>query len=87
MTKEQIEAAAQLEVAAPVKDVQFRLEQAIGGDVIEQASLAIRTAGLLLFSAGAGMGVDSGLPDFRGDEGFWRAYPPFETGAFLCRSR
>ena len=22
------------------------------------------------------MGVDSGLPDFRGDEGFWRAYPP-----------
>jgi NAD-dependent SIR2 family protein deacetylase len=21
------------------------------------------------------MGVDSGLPDFRGDEGFWRAYP------------
>lgn len=24
------------------------------------------------------MGVDSGLPDFRGDEGFWRAYPAFE---------
>lgn len=23
------------------------------------------------------MGVDSGLPDFRGDEGFWKAYPPF----------
>jgi NAD-dependent SIR2 family protein deacetylase len=22
------------------------------------------------------MGVDSGLPDFRGDEGFWQAYPP-----------
>ena len=22
------------------------------------------------------MGVDSGLPDFRGPEGFWRAYPP-----------
>ena len=27
--------------------------------------------------AGAGMGVDSGLPDFRGNEGFWKAYPPF----------
>ena len=26
--------------------------------------------------AGAGMGVDSGLPDFRGREGFWKAYPP-----------
>lgn len=24
------------------------------------------------------MGVDSGLPDFRGPEGFWRAYPPYE---------
>lgn len=21
------------------------------------------------------MGVDSGLPDFRGNEGFWKAYP------------
>lgn len=29
----------------------------------------------LLVTAGAGMGVDSGLPDFRGQEGFWRAYP------------
>jgi len=24
------------------------------------------------------MGVDSGLPDFRGNEGFWKAYPPYE---------
>jgi NAD-dependent SIR2 family protein deacetylase len=23
------------------------------------------------------MGVDSGLPDFRGQEGFWSAYPPY----------
>ena len=30
----------------------------------------------LLVTAGAGMGVDSGLPDFRGTEGFWRSYPP-----------
>ncbi|MBK7236374.1 MAG: NAD-dependent deacetylase [Sterolibacteriaceae bacterium] len=29
----------------------------------------------LLIAAGAGMGVDSGLPDFRGTSGFWRAYP------------
>jgi NAD-dependent SIR2 family protein deacetylase len=37
----------------------------------------ISTASAFVFAAGAGMGVDSGLPDFRGDEGFWKAYPPF----------
>jgi NAD-dependent SIR2 family protein deacetylase len=35
----------------------------------------ISQADAVLITAGAGMGVDSGLPDFRGDEGFWRAYP------------
>jgi len=34
-----------------------------------------RSSGLLI-AAGAGMGVDSGLADFRGAEGLWRAYPP-----------
>lgn len=33
--------------------------------------------GALVIAAGAGMGVDSGLPDFRGPEGFWQAYPPY----------
>jgi NAD-dependent SIR2 family protein deacetylase len=33
-------------------------------------------ADALLVTAGAGMGVDSGLPDFRSSQGFWRAYPP-----------
>ena len=32
----------------------------------------------LLIGAGAGMGVDSGLPDFRGTFGFWKAYPPLQ---------
>lgn len=36
---------------------------------------AIDFADGLLITAGAGMGVDSGLPDFRGNEGFWQAYP------------
>ena len=40
------------------------------------AAAAIAGAEALLITAGAGMGVDSGLPDFRGDEGFWKAYPP-----------
>ena len=44
---------------------------------VEAAADAIRRADALLVSAGAGMGVDSGLPDFRGTEGFWKAYPPF----------
>jgi NAD-dependent SIR2 family protein deacetylase len=29
----------------------------------------------LLITAGAGMGIDSGLPDFRGPGGFWSVYP------------
>jgi len=45
---------------------------------IESAAAAISKADGLLITAGAGMGVDSGLPDFRGDKGFWKAYPPFE---------
>jgi len=43
---------------------------------LRAASEAIYGAEALLISAGAGMGVDSGLPDFRGNEGFWKAYPP-----------
>lgn len=35
----------------------------------------INEAQAILITAGAGMGVDSGLPDFRGNEGFWNAYP------------
>jgi NAD-dependent SIR2 family protein deacetylase len=38
-----------------------------------RAADAIRRADALLIGAGAGMGVDSGLPDFRGPGGFWRA--------------
>ena len=44
---------------------------------IKQAADWISNADALLIGAGAGMGVDSGLPDFRGVEGFWRAYPQF----------
>src|SRR6478752_6346225 len=40
------------------------------------ARQALEECDALLIAAGAGMGVDSGLPDFRGTEGFWRAYPP-----------
>jgi NAD-dependent SIR2 family protein deacetylase len=44
---------------------------------ISEAAAALRSADALVFAAGAGMGVDSGLPDFRGPEGFWNAYPAY----------
>jgi NAD-dependent SIR2 family protein deacetylase len=48
-------------------------------EYIETAARAVRESDALLISAGAGMGVDSGLPDFRGDHGFWQAYPPYAS--------
>jgi NAD-dependent SIR2 family protein deacetylase len=63
--------------------VDDRTARAIG-----KVARLIAEADALLITAGAGMGVDSGLPDFRGSEGFWRAYPalgllkiPFEEMA------
>lgn len=43
--------------------------------LLMRAAAVLRESEALLITAGAGMGVDSGLPDFRGPEGFWRAYP------------
>jgi NAD-dependent SIR2 family protein deacetylase len=43
---------------------------------ILKAQQVLTDADALVFTAGAGIGVDSGLPDFRGNEGFWKAYPP-----------
>jgi NAD-dependent SIR2 family protein deacetylase len=41
----------------------------------QRAADLIEEADGLIVAAGAGMGADSGLPDFRGAHGFWRAYP------------
>jgi NAD-dependent SIR2 family protein deacetylase len=46
-------------------------------DELERAAQAIMFAEAIMIGAGAGMGVDSGLPDFRGGQGFWTAYPPY----------
>lgn len=43
-----------------------------------EAADMIRNARALVITAGAGMGVDSGLPDFRGNQGFWNSYPMYE---------
>lgn len=53
--------------------------QTVATEALEQgaarAAALIEAADALVIAAGAGMGVDSGLPDFRGSEGFWREYP------------
>ncbi|MCW8858623.1 MAG: NAD-dependent deacetylase [Deltaproteobacteria bacterium] len=43
-----------------------------------EAAEIISNATSLVITAGAGMGVDSGLPDFRGNQGFWNSYPMYE---------
>lgn len=43
-------------------------------DLLHAAQL-VADADALVIAAGAGIGVDSGLPDFRGTAGFWQAYP------------
>ena len=49
---------------------------------LEKAQALCKDAEAVLITAGAGMGVDSGLPDFRGNEGFWNAYPPYRDLGF-----
>lgn len=44
-------------------------------EAIRRAADLIGNSDALLVAAGAGMGIDSGLPDFRGPGGFWAAYP------------
>jgi NAD-dependent SIR2 family protein deacetylase len=50
-----------------------------GKPLIEDAILVsanlIADADALVITSGAGIGIDSGLPDFRGENGFWNAYP------------
>jgi len=47
-----------------------------------KAAAFMQTADSILICTGAGMGVDSGLPDFRGVEGFWNAYPVLGRAGF-----
>lgn len=44
-------------------------------ECVARAAEAVAAADSIVICAGAGMGVDSGLPDFRGTTGFWQAYP------------
>jgi len=42
---------------------------------LNKAAKIIEESSAILLVAGAGIGVDSGLPDYRGPKGLWRAYP------------
>jgi len=44
-------------------------------NIYKKAAEAIKNADGVFITAGAGIGVDSGLPDFRGNKGFWNEYP------------
>jgi NAD-dependent SIR2 family protein deacetylase len=44
---------------------------------LAEIAATLAGAATLVITAGAGMGVDSGMPDFRGPQGFWRAYPMY----------
>ncbi|MCY9861309.1 hypothetical protein OTK49_02110 [Vibrio coralliirubri] len=41
------------------------------------AKKIIKNADALIVYAGAGMSASGGAPTFRGDEGFWKAFPPY----------
>lgn len=43
-------------------------------DPVAHAAKLISAADGLLITAGAGVGIDSGVPDFRSDDGFWMTY-------------
>lgn len=47
----------------------------------QHAAELLQQADAIVIAAGAGIGVDSGLPDFRGNEGFWKSYPALASAA------
>jgi NAD-dependent SIR2 family protein deacetylase len=51
-------------------------------DLISRAAAALRDADAVVVTAGAGMSVDSGIPDYRSAGGFWRDYAPMQRLGF-----
>jgi len=52
-------------------------------DQVRNAAEAVNTAQAFLITAGAGMGVDSGLPDFRGKKDSEGVSDHCETWSFV----
>src|SRR5690606_6618994 len=51
-------------------------------EVLDRAAEAIDAAEVVVITAGAGLGVDSGIPDYRSSGGFWQQYGPLEKLGF-----
>jgi len=51
-------------------------EEKVDEELFKRAAKWIKEADAIVVTCGAGMSVDSGLPDYRGNEGLWKAYPP-----------
>lgn len=49
---------------------------------LDRAAEAIADAQVLVITAGAGLGVDSGIPDYRSSGGFWDRYGPLKKLGF-----
>lgn len=47
-------------------------------DALDQAAQALASSHAAVAFTGAGMSVESGIPDFRSPDGLWRTYPPEE---------
>jgi NAD-dependent SIR2 family protein deacetylase len=58
--------------------VPYSSNASLTAEQFDRAADLFEQADSLIIAAGAGMGVDSGLPDFRGQRGFWTAYPALE---------
>ena len=48
-------------------------------DLIENFFKILNNSNFLLITAGAGFSVDSGIPDYYGDEGFWKSIPVLKS--------
>lgn len=70
--REPVSAAARPTVRNMASDATATAGSGVADRLLHAAAGAIAEADALIVTAGAGMGVDSGLPDFRSPEGFWR---------------
>ena len=56
----------------------LRKRQTVDGDLIKKTAQAIREAKKGIAFTGAGISVESGIPDFRGPSGLWEKFDPME---------